>query len=165
MHAKYATSYYNCEFNTKVNVCAHFLCQKARWPAAKLPWPHRFYFLWDRVSCILGWLQIHYGANIDLELLIILSPSPEYWNYRCSLSCLVCVILRLSTPPTELYPKSPNTRSKSLYSLPISNLTQLYKHREKLRKLYQTVNICHFSEKAFKEIRTDSTLYVLLIQN
>lgn len=36
----------------------------------------------DKVSCIPGWAQTCYTAEAALELLILLPPFPDYWNYR-----------------------------------------------------------------------------------
>lgn len=43
----------------------------------------QFYFcFWYRVSKSLGWPQIPYVAEGDLELLMLLPASPECWDYR-----------------------------------------------------------------------------------
>lgn len=36
----------------------------------------------DRVSCSPNWPQIHYVAEIDFELLTVLTQFPKNWDYR-----------------------------------------------------------------------------------
>lgn len=54
------------------------------WAICSAPW-----WVKDSFFCVSGWLQTHWVAEDNLELLILPPPPPDYWAYRYASSPLV----------------------------------------------------------------------------
>lgn len=72
----------NCSFSTVVTLATSSL--------------RMYFFVCDRVSCGPGWPGINYIAGSDIELLILLPPSP--WHDRCTMPGLVKHVNTISRP-------------------------------------------------------------------
>lgn len=53
---------------------------------------HSIYFK-KQVSCSPGWPPPLHKAEDDLEVLLLLTPHPKCWGYRCVVPCPVCTAL------------------------------------------------------------------------